>query len=291
MSTIRIGRWRPVPAGDGTAVALDGDRIAVASQAYLEVWQGRRLLATAEAPWPAPGRPRFVGSEVRWGPGTLDLSSGAYRAMAAAEPDRWPGGGERPSVHSWSPDGERLLVGYATGRPEAGARVDLFDGTSGELISTLCSGHALPPLAAWVGDEVAVVGFEDLVAYDVSDGRSLGAVALGASTIAALDSDHSETCLVAVDLNQALFWVDARSRELVDRWDGRWLAAGVSPDGGLVAAVDVSGGVRFAGLMDGRIRPCGGVEGVGRVTAICLDDHHVAVAGGGSVAIATYANE
>jgi riboflavin biosynthesis pyrimidine reductase len=26
-------------------------------------------------------------------------------------------------------------------------------------------------------------------------------------------------------------------------------------------------------------------------SAICLDDHHVAVAGGGSVAIATYANE
>ena len=43
-----------------------------------EIWN---RLATAEAPWPAPGKPRLAGDRVFWGPGVLDIPSNPTLAI------------------------------------------------------------------------------------------------------------------------------------------------------------------------------------------------------------------
>jgi hypothetical protein len=49
--------------------------------------------------------------------------------------------------------------------------------------------------------------------------------------------------LVAVDLNRAIFSIDLQAGRILDRWGGRWLDAAVAPDGHLVVALDLAGGL------------------------------------------------
>ncbi len=285
---VRIGPWEAVAAEGGGTVSLDGDRLAVASQAHMVVWLGRRRLGAAEAPWPAPGRPRFLGSRVLWGPGVLDLASGNYAPLAAARPEIWPGGGERPHVHAWSALGDRLLVSYSTHDPARPARIVLFDGVSGRTVLTRWHSDALPPEAAWVGRDVAAVGFRDLELLDAATGAERGRVALGAGTVTCLDADAEERLLVAVDLNRAIFSIDLQAGQIVDRWEGRWLDAAVAPDGHLVVALDLAGGLHFASLAAGRFRLLGEAAAA-QPGSVALDRGVLAVAGGGIAARATLA--
>jgi hypothetical protein len=284
---VRIGPWEAVTAEGGGSISLDGDRLAVASQAHLVVWLGQRRLGAAEAPWPAPGRPRFLGSRVLWGPGVLDLASGNYAPLAAARPEIWPGGGERPHVHAWSALGERLLVSYSTGDPARPTRIVLFDGASGRAVLTRWHSDALPPEAAWVGRDVAAVGFRDLELLDAATGAERGRVALGAGTVTRLDTDAEERLLVAVDLNRAIFSIDLQAGRIVDRWEGRWLDAAVAPDGRLVVALDLAGGLHFASPAGGRFRLFG--ETAAQPGSVALDRGVLGVAGGGIAARATLA--
>ena len=281
---VSIGPWETVDAEGGGSVAVDVRRLAVASEAHLAVWLGGQRLGTAEAPWPAPGKPRFVQDSVLWGPGVLDLRSGRYSALATAGPASWPGGAERPQVHAWSALGERLLVSYSTGDPARPTRVDLLDGRDGRTIATHWSASALAPEAAWVGRDVAVVGFRDLEVLDAASGAVRGRVKLGAGAVMSLDADAEERRLVAVDLNRAVFWIDLPELRIVDRWAGRWQDAAVAPDGRLAVALDLAGRLHFAGLELRRFWPLGEADNIVVPGSVALGQDVIAVVGGGVAA-------
>ena len=290
IAAVRVGPWEAVDAEGGGSVAVDARRLAVASQAHLAVWLGGQRLGTADAPWPAPGKPRFAQDRVFWGPGVLDLRSGRYSVLAPG-PASWPGGAERPQVHAWSAHGERLLVSYSTGDPARPTRVDLLDGTDGRIIATRWSASALAPEAAWVGRDVAVVGFRDLEVLDATSGVVRGRVGLGAGSVISLDADAGERLLVAVDLNRAVFWIDLPELRIVDRWAGRWQDAAVTPDGLLAVALDLAGRLHFAELGARRFRLLGTAGNVAPPGSVAVGQDVLAVAGGGVAARAGLAVE
>ena len=248
-----------LPLG-GSTIALDGDRVAVASAARLAVWSSRgngQRLGEADAPWPAPGRPRFLGNRVLWGPGVLDLDSGVYAALESGRPETWPGGGERPQLYAWSVRGDRLLVSSSTGDSSRPARIVLLNGETGQPLSTLWHGSGPAPHAGWVGRRAVVVGFNDPRVFDVATGDESGRVALGGGTIARIDADDDDRRIVAVDLNRSIVLIDPDTWLVIDRWEGRWQDAAMAPDGRFVAALDFEGTLQFASLAAGRFQPIG----------------------------------
>jgi hypothetical protein len=278
---VRIGRWKTVAAEGGGSVSLDGDRLAVADEARLVVWRGRQRLAAAVAPWPAPGRACFLGDRVLWGPGVLHLPSGHYAVLAAARPEIWPGGGERPHVHAWSARGERLLVSYSTGDSARPTRIALFGGHDERAVATRWYDNYLPPQAAWVGSDVAVIGFRNLEVLDAASGAERGRIALDAGTVVRLDADARERRLMAVDLNRAIIWIDLRTGTVIGRWEGRWLDAAIAPDGSLIVAVDLAGRLHFARPAEGRCLLLGTAAAITRPGSVALDRGLLAVVGGG----------
>ena len=285
---VRIGRWQAVSAEGGGSVAVDARRLAVASQGHLVVWLGGQRQATAEAPWPAPGKPRLAGDRVLWGPGMLDIPSGRYAALPTARPEIWPGGGERPNVHAWSAPGDRLLVSYSTGDPARPTRISLFDGRDGRVIATHWSASARAPEAAWAGRDVVVAGFGDLEVLDAATGAVRDRIALGAGTVTSLDADAAERRLLAVDLNHAVVWIDLQELRVVDRWVGRWQDAAIAPDGRLAVAVDLAGLLHFAAFTPDRFQPLGEADNVVAPGSVALSRGVLAVAGGGVAARARF---
>ena len=131
MRNCEVGPWLTLPSEGGGSVALDGERLAVSSQAHLSVWRNEARIASVDATWPFPGLPRFSGERVYWGPGFLELSSGRYTSFDAARPAARPGGGERPVVYAWSPHGDCFVGSFSTGDASRPVRVTSYDGQSG----------------------------------------------------------------------------------------------------------------------------------------------------------------
>ena len=262
-----ISGWRPLPAADGDALALDGMLLAVASAAHLEIMEGPTVVASVDPPWPAPGVPRFRGNRVLWGPGVLDLTSGRYKPMAAAAPVSWPGGGEHPSVYAWSSDGSRLVAGFD-------ARTVLLS-SGGDLLGPVPTPSGLAPTAAFAGRKRALV---DLAGF----GRDL-------MPIVSLSADDAERHLLAVALNQSAVSVDLDGGLVLDEWTGPWTGVAVAPDGASVAVLASTGVVIVADLVDGRFGQTTEIAvptGSRPARAIAFDGSLLGVCGGGVVAVA-----
>ena len=287
-ASIEIGPWLPVgPTEGGATVAIDGDQTAVAGLGHVVVWNGNQRLCRVDAPCPAPGTPRFANGKLLWGPGVLDLNTGDYEVIEAALPEIWPGAGERPEVFSWSADGAYLVATYDTGDSQRPTRVTLFDGALKRPVTNLWHGAGLTPEAVWLGRSVAVIGFREPQVFDLATGTAQDVLALDAGTITRLDADREGRRLMAVDLNRSIIWIDLAQRSVVDRWEGRWQDATISPDGVFLAALDMNGRMHFACLAAEGFRAIGSVDESFRVDSIALQDKVIAIASGGMAARAT----
>jgi len=285
---IEIGPWSPIgPTEGGATVAIDGDRTAVAGPGHVIVWIGNRRLCRVDAPCPAPGTPRFRNGKLLWGPGVLDLETGNYEVIEAAVPEIWPGGGERPQVFSWSADGAHLVAAYEIGDSHRPVRVTLFDGILKQPVANLWHGTELTPQAVWLGSNLAIIGFREPKVFDIATGTAQDNLALDAGTITQLAADREERCLVAVDLNRSIVWIDLAQRRVVDRWEGHWQDAAISPDGVFLAALDMNNRMHFACLTAHGFRPIGTLDESVRADSIALDDKVIAIASGGMAARAT----
>jgi hypothetical protein len=282
MSSIQIDSWRVRPSDGGASLALDEDRMAIASSARLCVWQRDTRVASVEALFPSPGIPRFVGQKVYWGPGFLDLGSGEYQRLEDAQPVMWPGGGERAHVYAWSPAGDRLVAGFSTGNPNRPTRVTLFSGETGATVASLWEGNKLPPQAAWVGKHAAVVGLSSPEVVDHS-GKHIATIALDAANVAAIDAPGNEHRLMVLDLNRAISWIDTETWTILDAWPGPWMHAAVSPDGKLVVALEAWGKVHFARMENDKFSFVGSADIDSNAMALALTDDQIATVGGGEV--------
>ncbi|HEY0006845.1 MAG TPA: hypothetical protein VGB17_18845 [Pyrinomonadaceae bacterium] len=282
MSSLEIKSWQVFPSEGGEALAFDGERMAVGGQARLSVWEGQRRLASMDAPTPAPGRPRFAGERVCWGPGIFDLASGSYTLVQEALPRVQPGRGERPHVYAWSPRGERLLGSFSTGDSLCPVRVRMFGVQSGNAAATLWEGSGLPPSAAWLGESAAVIGFGDPKVFD-DEGKHLADIPLGGGTIASIEATHDEHRLIIVDLNRSLALIETESWTVLDSWSGPWLHGAVSSDGRFVAVLEHWGKLHFACLEGDRFKPVGEAAADSRAVALALATGEIATVGGGEV--------
>ena len=282
MASVHLEPWRTLRSEGGSSLALDGARLAIAGPARLGVWRHGMRIATVEAPAPSPGVPRFAGQRVYWGAGVLDLTSGKYTVIDAALPARCPGGGERPHVYAWSPNGERLLGSFSTGNPNASTRVTLFDARGGAAIATLWKGTSVPPQAAWIGERAIVVGFANPRVFDAS-GSPRFEIPLGGGTIVAIEAAANEQRLIVVDLNRAISWVDPENGSVLDRWDGPWLHAAVSADGQFVAALEPWGKLQFACIEHDRFRPIGAASAAQDAVVLAVAGRDIATLGGGEL--------
>jgi hypothetical protein len=282
MALVHLDAWQTMSSEGGSALAFDRDRLAIAGAARLCIRRFDATLASVVAPAPAPGVPRFAGPEVYWGPGVLDLRSGTFRVLEGALPARRPGGGERPQVYAWSPQGNRLLGSFSTGNSNAPTRVSLFDGRTGTTVATLWNGAGIPPQAAWAGGRAIVVGFGTPRVFDHA-GKHLADVALNGATVVAIDSDTRERRLIAVDLNRAIAWIEPETWTILDRWPGTWLHAAISPDGAFVAALEPWGKIHFACLEGDRFKPVGTASAPPDAVALALSPNEIATIGGGEV--------
>ena len=288
MSSIEIGTWTPIgPTQGGATIAIAGELTAVAGPGHVVVWTGMQRVCQVEAPCPAPGTPRFRNGQLLWGPGVLDLNTNSYEVIEAACPQIRPGGGQRPSIYAWSPNGARLVAGYSTGEADHQTRVTLFDGIGGQPIAELLRGNELPPQAVWVGREVAVVGFREPRLFSLATGAAQGMLPLDAGIITRLDADQDERFLIAVDLNRSVILIDQSRMTVVDRWEGRWQDAVISPDGRFLSALDMEGSMHFACLSDRGFQTLGEPDKSIRANSVALGDNVIAVASGGVAARAT----
>ena len=286
MSSIQIDSWRVRPSDGGASLALDQDRMAIASSARLCVWQGGTRVANVEALFSSPGIPRFVGQKVYWGPGFLDLVSGEYRRLENAQPTMWPGGGERAHVYAWSPSGDRLVASFSTGDPNHPVRATLFSGETGATVASLWEGNRLPPQAAWVGEHAAVVGLNTPEVFDHS-GKHIATIVLDGANVAAIDAPRNERRLMVLDLNRTISWIDTATWGILDTWSGPWLHASVSPDGRLVAALEAWGKVHFARTENDKFSFVGSADIDSNAVSLALSDDQIATVGGGEVGWAT----
>ncbi len=282
MSSIQIGSWRVRPSEGGGWLALDEDRMAVASSARLSVWQGDTRIAMVEALFPAPGMPGFVGEKVCWGPGILDLVSGAYRPLDNAQPTVWPGGGERAHIYAWSPEGDRLVAGFGTGHSNHPVRVTLYDGETGATVATVWEGSGLPPQAAWAGEHAVVVGLSSPQVFDHS-GKHLAAIPIEGANVASIAAPRSEHRLMLLDLNRTILWIDTAAWTILDVWPGPWLHAAVSPDGRLVIALEAWGKVHFARMENDKFSLAGSAGIDSKAVSLALTPDQIATVGGGEV--------
>lgn len=280
MPLIQIGSWQTLPSAGGSVIAFAGERMAVAGSARLAVWRGNALLAAADAWFPAPGAPRFAGQRVYWGAGFLDLGSGQYIRVPAAEPAVRPGAGERPQVYAWSPQGDRMVGSFSTGDPRQPVRVTLFSGQTGSEDVALFEGGGLPPSAAWFGERAVVVGFSDPRVFDRS-GTPVARIALGGGTIASIDATAREERVIVVDLNRAIYWIDPATWTVLDRWPGPWMHGAVSEDCRLIAGLEPWGKLHFASMEEDRFRPMGQAAVDDRAVAVALNPGEIATVGGG----------
>jgi hypothetical protein len=282
MVAIQINSWQTLPSEGGGSLGFAGDLMAVSGQARLCVWQGETRLAAIDASSPAPGKPRFSDDRVYWGPGFLDLTTSRYTCLRAAQPEVRPGGGERPYVYAWSSGGDRLVGSFSSSETDRPVRVTLFDGQSGNRVATLWEGSGLAPAAAWLGRQAIVVGFGDPRVFDHS-GSYLADIALGGGSIAAIEATTDERRLIIVDLNRTVALIDTDTWEILDRWPGPWLHAGVSPDGRFLAALEPGGKLHFACLDGDRFRPAGQAAVDSRAIALAITPGKIATVGGGEV--------
>jgi len=282
MTSIRIGAWQTVSSEGGDRVALDGNRIAVCGVARLSVWQDHTRLASADAPSPAPGAPRFLCSRVYWGPGLYDLESGTYQWLENTAPRAQPLQRERCHVYAWSPRGDWILGCFGTGDSAHSVRVTLFNGRSGEKVADLSHGVGLPPQAAWIGEQAAVVGFRDLRVYGLS-GEHLADVELHGADIVALDAAIGERRLMVVEQARAIHWIDTAAWSVQESWPGPWLSGAVSPDGQLAAALEPWGKLHFAFLEDGHFKVAGHADADSSAITLALTRTRIATAGGGKL--------
>jgi hypothetical protein len=282
---IELGPWSLVgPTEGGATIAIDGDRTAVAGPGHVVVWSGNRRLWRVDAPCPAPGAPRFRDGKLLWGPGVVDLETGNYELIDEAIPQMRPGGGERPHVFSWSTDGAYLVAAYGAGGPHRPTRVTLFDAILKKPVADLSHGAELPPQAVWAGRSLVIVGFREPKVFDLVTGTAQDTLDLDAGTITRLVADREERCLLAVDLNRSIAWIDLAQRRVVDRWEGSWQDAALSSDGVFLAALDMNGRIHLACLTAEGFSPIGALDERVRADSIALDDKVIAIAAGGMAA-------
>jgi len=282
MDAIQVNSWQALPSEGGESLALAGDFMAVSGQARLCVWQGGTRLAAVDAPSPAPGKPRFYGDRVYWGPGFLDIITSRYTCLRAAQAEARPGGGERPYVYAWSAAADRLVGSFSSNDKDRPVRVTLFDGHSGDPMANLWEGSGLAPAAAWLGRQAIVVGFSDPRVFDHS-GSHVRDIAIGGGSIAAIEATTDERRLIIVDLNRTVALIDTETWEILDRWPGPWLHSSLSPDGRFLAALEPGGNLHFACLDGDRFRPAGQIAIDSRAIALAIAAGEIAVVGGGEV--------
>lgn len=277
--SIELGSWSVVPSQGGSWIALDGDRVAVASPGRLVVRQGSRQVAEAVAPGPAPGVPRFVGDRVFWGSGVLDLTSGGYAALVPTMPD----GASRVKVHAWSPRGDHLVIATDRDDPARPTRVALLDGPSGTALATLWEGSAVTPTAAWVGLRVAVVGFTDPRVFDFT-ATEVARIPLAMGPVWRIDATHDETRILVTGRDMVL--VDASSWAILDRWRGPWIDGAISPGGRIAAGIDSAGRLQLAAVVADRFHPARTIPIEPPLAGVALADDAVAVVGSGELRLA-----
>lgn len=277
MNKVEAGAWTHLSPEGGSELAWSGSLLAVAGPAHLVVWDGGTRVMSVDAPVAAPGRPRFAGNSVHWGPLTIDLTSKALSTRHAAVPPRDPRGeGERATEYAWTPDGQRLLAAFGGDSP----RVELFD-ANGARLPLWREG---PARALWAGRSALVVAAQDLVVFEPG-GALRGRLAVGPNPVV-LAATTDETRLLVVDLNQALVLVRLADLSVVARWPGRFTHGSIDPEGRLVAGLEPGGVVRLARIGPSGLTELLTLDGGRGATAVALSSSQLAVSGGGELRIA-----
>lgn len=249
-----IGSWIPLSGGRGATLAIEGNETAAAQLARLTVWSGERMVAQIDAPAQEPGRPRLAKDRALWGDGTLEFASGRFDRVKGidtalvdgtdAPRSSSPSKRYAPATYAWSIDGEALVVSAAwIGKPgPPPARAVLLNGT-GRIQSVLWQGSDLAPRAAWVGDDVLVLGTRVPRVFD-RDGSLVAELAAETPPVR-IEADAAEHRLLIVEHGCLTVW-NMETWTIEGVWPGSWLDADLAPDGQLMAALDFSGRLHLA---------------------------------------------
>jgi hypothetical protein len=289
--SFKLGPWQRLPSEGGTTLVLEGARLAVASPSHVAVWEGDRRLVSVESKVSAPGVPRLVGNSVLHGPGIIDIGSGELLLRDAAIPPTLRyGRGDTAVLYSWSPEADRLVVTLRGGGPEARTKVMLHDGATGNPRMVLFEGAGEPPPASvWIGRRATLVGFQQPLAFDLSDGHEIAPVLLDPpAPIAQIEATRDERLLVVVVRGQGISLVDGASFALLDTWAGSWSGGAISDDGRYAVGADASRRALHVACIDGgkRFRDIGTVEIDPRhASFVALGGGRVSLVGGDAVMV------
>ncbi len=258
--------------------------MAVSGSARLNVWRGSTRVASASSFFPAPGTPRFLGRRVNWGAGFLDLDSGAYRRLEGAEPNCLPNAGERATVYAWAAQSDQVLGVFGT---SDSVRAAIYHGETGAPEATLFHGPGLAPVAAWLGQAAAVLGFANPKVFAWS-GSVQAEITISGGQIASIAATSREDRLIIVDLNRAIYWIDAQSWTVLDVWHGPWFYGAVSGDGSVVAAIEPWGKLHLALMNEDRFSSIQPFSVDNGAISVALNRTKIAIAGGGTVSRADF---
>jgi hypothetical protein len=225
-------RWTGLPDGAGSVLAVAGEIRVAAQLSRLRGWRGLVPLWLVEVPEQNPARPTILSDRVCWGPYSINLQSGAVEEVPfALLPSHY-----LQTAHAWSPDGS---VAIAAGRRKdpgrsvpavAAWRLDPGGPT------TLWSGDDVPPVAVAIDGDVAVVGHRDPVVHAAGGGP---ATTLPAPT-PPQRIDIRSGRLLLVGSGELSVW-DLATGAVLGRAGGLWVDGCLTPDGGTVLAVEMSG--------------------------------------------------
>ena len=227
-----MSEWTALAGTGGTLLAVAGERTAAAQLGRLTVWDGDREIASVEGA--VPGRPRLSDGVVLWG--EVKLAGGDVERIGGLQGPPSPGGFYRVAASAWTPDGKAVVTSAAwtgpPGRPEA--RVELHG------VATLWEASDLAPKALWAGERLIVVGSREPRIYD-RDGALVNTLP-GTTPPVRVEADAAEEHLLVVEHGGLTIWSTA-SWEPIERREGAWLDAALSPDGARLVAVDLTGGL------------------------------------------------
>lgn len=230
-----------------------------------------------------------AGGLVLWGASMLDLATGRLESLAGlraavvgtSTPPARPGfapAGSQVTCYAWAPDGSAVLVArQETGSPRAVTSSAALHHPGGGVVAELWEGNDLAPVAAWVGPSLVVVGTRQplVLGHDGSRRAELD----GATPPVRIAGSADEGRLLVVENHRLRVW-DTAGWSPVGTAEGRWLDAALSPDGGLVVAVDFAGTLH---ALDETLTRSTPLPALGRVDSVAVDDHRIAVALSGAV--------
>lgn len=251
--------WSPLPGAYGEYFSIHGDDVAGVQANRIVVWQNGEIKYEGLSSTECGSYPIWNGSLIYWNDYWIDIETGHlhyidimkkgfFENLVIPDPTGKTNTGYRPITCAWSPDADFFIVSME-GFDKTGishSRVILLD-KKGTLRSILWEGNDFAPKAACINREYIILGTRDTTIFNL-DGKLLNKLPGELIPQRIHFSENGATLFIQTYESIALWetgtWIN------IGLLKGPWLNATLSPDAGVIYAIDFGGNLSTAIVSD-----------------------------------------